>query len=186
MGCKHGNWSWCEECRAEDELYTSAYESGKKEGWEACESCHGIVDGIHTRAEKLRTELAAAQAEIETRQDEVRVEQMWVQHWHKETLNAQADNARLREAFRSARDTLQFANDSPNGGISDTIWMMHRPETLFDFMDSALATNPPDDALKEYGAKLVERIAENFQYGACSVNESLFAIADKIRKGEFN
>lgn len=44
-----------------------------------------------------------------------------------------------RDALREAREALQFANDSPGGGISDTIWMMHRPETLFDFIDAALA-----------------------------------------------
>ena len=38
-----------------------------------------------------------------------------------------------------ARSALQFANDSPNGGINDTIWMMDRPETLFDFLDAAIA-----------------------------------------------
>lgn len=45
----------------------------------------------------------------------------------------------LVEALLEAREALQFANDSPGGGISDTIWMMHRPETLFDFLDAALA-----------------------------------------------
>lgn len=46
--------------------------------------------------------------------------------------------ARLRAALQEVRETLQFANDSPNGGIHDTIWMMHRPETLFDFIDAAM------------------------------------------------
>lgn len=45
----------------------------------------------------------------------------------------------LLAALKEAREALQFANDRPNGGISDTLWMMHRPETLFDFMDSAIA-----------------------------------------------
>ncbi len=45
----------------------------------------------------------------------------------------------LLAAMIEAREALQFANDSPAGGISDTIWMMHRPETLFDFMDTAIA-----------------------------------------------
>lgn len=44
----------------------------------------------------------------------------------------------LRDALRSVRESLQFANDNPGGPISDTIWMMHGPETMFDFIDAAL------------------------------------------------
>jgi hypothetical protein len=44
----------------------------------------------------------------------------------------------LLEALREVREALQFANDTPNGPINDTIWMMHRPETLFDFIDAAI------------------------------------------------
>lgn len=50
-----------------------------------------------------------------------------------------AEVERLRKDFREAREALQLANDSPDGGINDTIWMPHRPETLFDFIDDALA-----------------------------------------------
>lgn len=49
-----------------------------------------------------------------------------------------AVNAELMEALTEARHALQFANDTPGGPINDTIWMMHRPETLFDFMDAAI------------------------------------------------
>lgn len=44
----------------------------------------------------------------------------------------------LLSALIEARQALQFANDAPGGGINDTIWMMHRSETLFDFVDSAI------------------------------------------------
>lgn len=48
-----------------------------------------------------------------------------------------------REEFLSAmieaRHTLQFENDNHGGKICDTIWMMHGPETLFDFMDDAIS-----------------------------------------------
>lgn len=58
--------------------------------------------------------------------------------------NAQADIEKQRDellaALIEARQALQFANDSPGGGIDDTIWMMHRNETLFDFMDAAIAS----------------------------------------------
>ena len=45
----------------------------------------------------------------------------------------------LLAALKEAREVLQMANDTPNGPICDTIWMMHRPETMFDFMDAAIA-----------------------------------------------
>lgn len=44
----------------------------------------------------------------------------------------------LLDALREVREALQFANESPDGPIRDTIWMMHRPETLFDFIDATL------------------------------------------------
>lgn len=50
------------------------------------------------------------------------------------------------KALREVRQALQFANDSPNGPITDTIWMMHGPETLFDYIDAAL-----DRAAKQAG-----------------------------------
>ena len=62
-------------------------------------------------------------------------------------LNLNADKAlgdlkrqrdELLAAAKEAREALQFANESPGGGINDTIWMMHRSETLFDFLDAAI------------------------------------------------
>lgn len=62
------------------------------------------------------------------------------------TSNLKAERDSLAEQLEAARkvitdvrESLQFANDSPNGGINDTIWMMHRPETMFDYIDAALA-----------------------------------------------
>lgn len=55
-----------------------------------------------------------------------------------EMLNLDTRLAKLLAAFKEARSALQFANDSPCSGINDTIWMMHGPETLFDFMDAAI------------------------------------------------
>ena len=48
-------------------------------------------------------------------------------------------NQAMMEALKEAKEVLQFANESPNGPINDTIWMMHRPETLFDFLDAAIS-----------------------------------------------
>ena len=50
----------------------------------------------------------------------------------------------LLAAMQEARETLQFANESPGGPITDTIWMMHRPETLFDLIDAALEVQPAE------------------------------------------
>jgi hypothetical protein len=48
-------------------------------------------------------------------------------------------NVMLLDALINARHALQLANDTPNGPICDTIWMMHSQETLFDFMDATIA-----------------------------------------------
>lgn len=48
-------------------------------------------------------------------------------------------DADLLQVLREVRNALQFANDTPNGGINGTIWMMHSPETLFDYIDAAIA-----------------------------------------------
>jgi hypothetical protein len=40
--------------------------------------------------------------------------------------------------LRAIRNSLQFANDSPGGGISDTLWMMGTPETVFDALDRVI------------------------------------------------
>jgi len=60
MSCQHGNpidaCDLCDELLAE---FRSGIEQGKKDGWEACEACHGIVDGKHTEAESLRKQIAA-------------------------------------------------------------------------------------------------------------------------------
>lgn len=45
---------------------------------------------------------------------------------------------RAREILRETREALQFANDSPGGPISDTIWMLHQPQTVFDAIDEAI------------------------------------------------
>lgn len=45
----------------------------------------------------------------------------------------------LLAALIEARHALQFANDSPGGPIVDTIWIMHSPGTIFDFLDAAIA-----------------------------------------------
>lgn len=50
----------------------------------------------------------------------------------------------LLAAMQEAREALQFANESPGGPITDTIWMMHRPETLFDLIDAALEVQPAE------------------------------------------
>jgi len=50
--------------------------------------------------------------------------------------------ARLRKVLVDVRNSLQIANDSPGGGICDTLWMMDDAETIFDHIDAALAASP--------------------------------------------
>lgn len=47
-------------------------------------------------------------------------------------------NQELLEVLKELRQALLFANENPGRGINDTIWMMDRPETLFDFIDAAI------------------------------------------------
>ena len=61
-----------------------------------------------------------------------------IESLRKKLVDKSFEHQRLLACLQSVRESLQFANDTPNGGINDTIWMMHRNETLFDFIDSEL------------------------------------------------
>lgn len=105
--------------------------------------------------EKLRTELAAAQAQ----------------------------NAHLREALK----LWAVAVDNAEECEFDDMAAYCIPMPLFcdadEATEQALATNYPDDALKEYGARLVKAVLDEFElkHGLYNSDE----IADKIRKGDF-
>ena len=71
MSCQHGNWEPCDECIALASEYQSGFEQGKKDGWEACETCHGIVDGKHQESESLRAQIAELEAENEQLKKEI-------------------------------------------------------------------------------------------------------------------
>lgn len=66
MSCKHGNSDFsfdpCNECAAENAEWNTAHSLGKKDGWEACETCHGIVDGIHPSEAKIQSLTARLEA----------------------------------------------------------------------------------------------------------------------------
>ena len=47
-----------------------------------------------------------------------------------------------REVLANVRAALQRCNDRPGGGIADTLWMPGQPETIFDYIDAALADSP--------------------------------------------
>lgn len=81
-------------------------------------ACVNACKGISTETlEKVRGNVSASVAQLDD-------------------MRKQRDE--LLAALKEAREAFQFANESPGGGVSDTIWMMHRPETLFDFMDAAI------------------------------------------------
>lgn len=80
----------------------------------------------------------------------------------------------LLAAMQEVREALQLANDSPGGIITDTIWMPHRPETLFDFIDATITPLLPESkaengnlastySLQPLGDRLVEVMEERAQ-----------------------
>ncbi len=44
----------------------------------------------------------------------------------------------LLAAMKEVREALQHAVKPPHAAITDTVWMLNRPETLFDFIDATL------------------------------------------------
>ncbi len=59
------------------------------------------------------------------------------------------DEKTMRQILTEVRAALEAANNDPSGPITDTIWMPPtRNETLFDFIDAALAT-PPSKVVAE-------------------------------------
>jgi hypothetical protein len=44
----------------------------------------------------------------------------------------------LLAAMKEVREALQHAVKPPRAAITDTVWMLNRPETLFDFIDATL------------------------------------------------
>ena len=46
---------------------------------------------------------------------------------------------KVLDAFKKARQTLEDENNDSLSAINDTIWMQEGSETLFDFMNSAIA-----------------------------------------------
>ena len=47
-------------------LVSELIEAAREEGWSACETSHGIVGGIHQRANSLEAKLAVATEALET------------------------------------------------------------------------------------------------------------------------
>ena len=189
---------------------------------------HLSIDRLELKGDaelaQLRSELAAAQAELANREGlvcgdcdgsgwlENRVdgkhpctcmtEAEPYQLLQDKLLQVQADNARLRELWVEVEakyfalleekdaEAEQFKAEGDmygwnfHMGIRSGAVQMHLDMTK---MIKALATNSPDYALKDYGAKLVEKELRDFgnligngkaiNYGAMR--------ADKIRKGEF-
>ena len=91
-----------------------------------------------TREEIFQAGAASRDAEVAGLQEALKLARQGAELNFQVTKEEQAKNVRLLEAFTEVRNSLQFANDSPNGGINDTLWMMHRTSTIFDFTDSVL------------------------------------------------
>ena len=122
---------------------------------QSCELHEAHVDAIHEWAERAKTAERAllsaspttpAQPEPKpssalTDKELADPEYMraYIDELYETVKPAQPVNQVLLEAFKDARETLQRANDQQGcSPICDTIW--HTPyETLFDFMDAAIA-----------------------------------------------
>ncbi len=114
----------------------------------------------------------------------------------KQLAAAQAENERLREALQGIMPFTIDGTVECRGDKCRKRWCLScnteadaqeavaDAYNAFAVVNEALATSQ-SDCLREHDAKLVERIAENWEYGACPANETLMSIADKIRKGEF-
>lgn len=56
-----------------------------------------------------------------------------------EITRLRAEAEALRNALQDVREALHLENEKLRGPICDTIWMPHGAETLFDFLDAAIA-----------------------------------------------
>lgn len=63
-----------------------------------------------------------------------------VEATRKQLAESREREGRMREALRLSRQCLQDANEAENSPIRDTIWFS-KWETLFDYMDAALAAD---------------------------------------------
>ena len=64
-----------------------------------------------------------------------------VHYWQERAENAEKDAAYRLDTLKEVRETLEVANATPSGPINDTIWYSEN-ETLFDFIDDAIAKEP--------------------------------------------
>lgn len=108
-----------------------------------------LHEGMQSRIEELERQLAEANKKIQWEQnhaDRIGTHgpdcHLWG-HRHYECLLRKFEEVSkvaesLCTAMILARQALQSANENQNGPISDTIWMPHGSETLFDFMDAAI------------------------------------------------
>jgi len=76
----------------------------------------------------------------------------------------------LAKTLREVRESLQFANDSPNGPINDTIWMMHIPVTLFDYIDNVLLSAAP---VPSTAGQVPDVLVRGFIVGLASICKDL-------------
>jgi len=121
---------------------------------------------------QLQEELKVAQAELVAAREELAelaagkdLVNKWFQETFEQLAQAQAENEKLR------------------GVITNAIVMVGHPDNI-DYLENALATPPDDSALREYSAKLVERVFA-YWFSAEEGTGSASEIIDQIRKGEW-
>lgn len=97
---------------------------------------------------------------------------------------------KLQQSLIDIRHSLQFANDSPNAGINDTLWMMHSPETIFDAFDSALENLAtiisPDEDLPTEAIIVVEYGVDGLVAMSATVAAQILCVLDAMDKGDYD
>lgn len=123
MSCQHGNHvDACEECQEIDAAYDRAFSNG--------------VASREAEVSELRQQLAAMEGQRDRAIDTCAARE-------NEIIKIENKLGEAHISFLAIKTSLQLTNDSQEGSITDTLWMIGGTETVFDRLDKALATTEP-------------------------------------------
>ena len=92
------------------------------------------------------------------------------------------------EELTEIRQSLEFANECPNSCINDTLWMVGRPQTIFDAIDSLIEELKTQTILSQgeptiSKMEIVEPASQNLSFGKSSLPYGSFS-NDNLNIGE--
>ena len=93
-------------------------------------------------------------------------------------------NTTIEEQAIKIKNSLQFCNDSPNGGINDTLWMTEGSETIFDAFDAMLADMRRALLLQGEPQKPIAYLAMTYTQDI-NAREDGFEVCSKFDSGAF-